>query len=465
MKEDRRLEKITTASAFAVAFIFFQFAYPYHLMRREQLDLFMYDGNYIAQTYKGAGWLARFIGDFFDQFLYFPVLGPVLFALMLTAIGVVAYRICRHFLNKGFSFAIAAVLFAWSFLRETGIIELTRYSMAVLCYLAVILGVLQLKKLWQKVAIIPILAVAVWAIGSPYHKDYGKLFNVPSLKYDKIIGMEVELTRGNWSKVRKLAKEDYHIYEGSYCYNLACAMEGELSENIFKYSQSGSKSLFLWVTDQESEFTNCLAGEVWFHLGDMTLAEQSAIVSLMGTPYHTGTKYLLRLAKVNMISGEDDAAQKYLQMLSKTLLYGKWARRTLAGDYDDETREWLESSRKKLVAQEDEFVYNTNEWRPVLHKLLEADPSNKLAQEYLLCYDLLRRDLDSFMEDYSPEMSDAQIYQEAVLIWLTLQNKMNDEEIARYRISKQNVERLDRFYRVPGNFKGTYWHYFTEGKR
>ena len=39
--------------AFLGSFLFFQFAYPYHLMRREQLDLFLYDGGYIAER---AGW-------------------------------------------------------------------------------------------------------------------------------------------------------------------------------------------------------------------------------------------------------------------------------------------------------------------------------------------------------------------------------------------------------------------------
>jgi len=32
--------------ALIVAFCFFQFAYPYHLMRREQMNLFMFDGDY-----------------------------------------------------------------------------------------------------------------------------------------------------------------------------------------------------------------------------------------------------------------------------------------------------------------------------------------------------------------------------------------------------------------------------------
>lgn len=460
MKKERRFDKTTTVAAFTVAFIFFQFAYPYHLMRREQLDLFLYDGDYISQTYRGAGWLSRFVEDFFNQFLYFQVLGPFLFALMLTAIGVLTYKISRHFLNKGFSFAIATLVFAWSFLRETGNIELTRYSLAVLCYLAVIYGLVQFKKLWQKALYIPFIAFAIWAVGSPFHADYGKLFNTPSLRYDRFIGMEVELVRENWSKVRKLAEKDYHVPQESYAYNLACAMEGDLSENFFKYSQFISKnSLFLPISGQETEFTNYLSGEVWYHLGDMNQAERSSIISMECSPEHTGTKYLRRLATINLISGEEEAAKKYLSLLSKTLVYGRWARKMLEGNYDEETTAWLENSKAKLPLKENQFVYNTTDMRPVLLGLLDADSDNGMARDYLLCYDLMRGDLESFMEDYSPEKSSSDIYQEAVLIWLN-QHGISEDEAFKYGVSKQNVDRLDKFFKLPNNYKGTYWYYY-----
>ena len=43
---------VCTTLAFLGSFLFFQFAYPYHLMRREQLDLFLWDVDHIRQTYR-----------------------------------------------------------------------------------------------------------------------------------------------------------------------------------------------------------------------------------------------------------------------------------------------------------------------------------------------------------------------------------------------------------------------------
>jgi hypothetical protein len=54
----------------------------------------------------------------------------------------------------------------------------------------------------------------------------------------------------------------------------------------------------------------------------MTMAEQSAITSLQASPRHTGARFVTRLARINLITGEDAAAQKYLSMLSRTLFYG-----------------------------------------------------------------------------------------------------------------------------------------------
>ena len=60
--------RCAAALAFLAAFVFFQFAYPYHLIRREQMTLFVYDWDYIFQTYRGSGWLARLASDFIEQF-------------------------------------------------------------------------------------------------------------------------------------------------------------------------------------------------------------------------------------------------------------------------------------------------------------------------------------------------------------------------------------------------------------
>ncbi|MBP5690038.1 MAG: hypothetical protein J6W74_03900 [Bacteroidales bacterium] len=264
---------IAACSAFLAAFGFFQFAYPYHLIRREQMNLFLFDWDYIRQTYRGMGWLARFVSDFLEQFFGLPVVGPVIVALLITAIGTVAYRICRHFLGKWPSLAVGAAFFIWSFFRETENLYITRYTVAVLIYLSLILLALRCSRTWMKpVAAAVLIGLAIYPIGTPYNKYYGKAWGWPIFEYDKVIGLDIEVYKENWDKVIKRSKKDLHITEASYCYNLAHAMKGDLGETLFDYAQKYSNSLFMFITTDLSQFSSSMVGEVWYQLGDMTLA-------------------------------------------------------------------------------------------------------------------------------------------------------------------------------------------------
>ena len=452
---------IATALAFLGSWFFFLFAYPYHLMRREQVNLFLFDGDYIRQTYRGAGWLACFVGDFLEQFFLSPVLGSLIVALLLTGIGVVVYRICRHFLGKWPSLAVAAVFFIWSFLRETGNLYLTRYTVAVLSFLSLILLALQCRKGWQKLlAGVLLLAVGAWALASPFHKHYGKPVNLPNFNYERVIGLDIETSREHWDKVLQLSKVDLYTEEASYCYNLALAMKGRLGDDLFNHSQNYHKTLLFPASGDQTIFSNTLAGEAWFQLGDMTQAEQSAITSLQASPKHTGTRFLVRLARVNLVTGEDGAAQKYLDLLARTLFYGKWARSMMPGRRDEQTQARIEEARSRIARRD--IVHQDERPREILLCLLDAAPDNLLARNYLLCYDLLSYDLDSFMQDYGSYRIDARLYHEAILVWLSQNGRLTPEQVTGYGVNFSTVDRMNLFSRNPAKYKNTYWYYYLK---
>ncbi len=452
---------VAAVLAFLGSWSFFLFAYPYHLMRREQQNLFLFDGFHIRETYRGMGFLGRFVADFLEQFFLAPVPASLIVALLLTGIGVVVFRICRHFLGKWPSLGIAALFFAWSFLRETGNLYLTRYTVATLALLSLVLLALQFKNAWlQPIAAVLLVGVGIWAFGSPVHQVYGKAWSVPQFKYERVIGLDTEACRENWDKVLQLSKVDLYTEEASYCYNLALAMKGRLGDDLFDHSQNHHFSLLFPASSEQTVMTNAMAGEAWFQLGDMTVAEQSAITSLQASPKHTGARYLVRLARVNLISGEDGAAMKYLTILGKTLFYGKWARSMMPGRQDEAVRVQLSDAHARLARKD--IVHQLDRPREQLLGLLEADPANAAARNYLLCYDLLTYDLDAFMRDYTPDMIKGRLYQEAVLLWLTLQGRLTPDEIARYGMDLSVSDRMNRFGLNPSAFKNTYWYYYLK---
>ena len=452
---------VAAALAFLGSWSFFLFAYPYHLMRREQQNLFLFDDAYIRETYRGVGFLGRFVSDFLEQFFLAAVPASLIVALLLTGIGVVVFRICRHFLGKWPSLGVAALFFAWSFLRETGNLYLTRYTVATLALLSLVLLALQFKNAWLKpVAAALLVGLGIWAFGSPVHKIYGKAWSVPNLPYERVVGLDTETYREHWDKVLQLSKVDLYTEEASYCYNLALAMKGRLGDDLFDHSQNYHYSLLFPASSDQTVMTNAMAGEAWFQLGDMTVAEQSAITSLQASPKHTGARYLVRLARVNLISGEDGAAMKYLTILGKTLFYGRWARSMMPGRQDEAVRVQLSDARAKLARKD--IVHQLDRPREQLLGLLEADPTNAPARNYLLCYDLLTYDLDAFMQDFTPDMIKGRLYQEAVLLWLTLQGRLTPDEIARYGMDLSVSDRMNRFGMNPAAFKNTYWYYYLK---
>lgn len=447
---------------FLASFAFFQFAYPYHLIRREQMDLFVWDWVYIRQTYRGAGWLARMVSDFLEQFFHLPVAGPLIVALLLTGIGVVVYRICRHFLKEWPSLGIATLFVVWSFLRECGNLYITRYTVVTLAYLSLVLLALQCRKAWQKpVAAVLLLALGFWTLESPFHEHYGKVYGVPRLNYEKVIALDVETSREHWDKVLRLSKKDLYMEEASYCYNIAHAKMGDLGQTLLNHSQNHYYTLLFPVSGDKTVFSNTLAGEAWFQLGDMTVAEQSAITSLQASPRHTGVRYLVRLAQVNLISGEDAAAQKYLSLLGKTLFYGKWARSMMPGRQDETTRAQFEAARANLLRKD--IVHLSDRPREILHSLLEVNPDNQVAREYLLCFDLMCYDLEQFMVDYARYPRPGRLYHEAILIWLSQHERMTPNNVTSYGIDLSTVDRMNRFGRNPGGYKNTYWYYYLNG--
>ena len=452
---------VAAVLAFLGSWSFFLFAYPYHLMRREQQNLFLFDGVHIRETYRGMGFLGRFVSDFLEQFFLVAVPASLIVALLLTGIGVVVFRICRHFLGKWPSLGVATLFFIWSFLRETGNLYLTRYTVATLALLSLVLLALQFKKAWLKpLAAVLLVGFGIWAFGSPVHKVYGKAWSVPQFKYERVIGLDTEACRENWDKVLELSKVDLYTEEASYCYNLALAMKGRLGDDLFDHSQNYHYSLLFPASSDQTVMTNAMAGEAWFQLGDMTVAEQSAITSLQASPKHTGARYLVRLARVNLISGENGAAMKYLTILGKTLFYGKWARSMMPGRQDEAVRVQLSDAHARLARKD--IVHQLDRPREQLLGLLEADPTNAPARNYLLCYDLLTYDLDAFMQDFTPDMIKGRLYQEAVLLWLTLQGRLTPDEISRYGMDLSVSDRMNRFGLNPSAFKNTYWYYYLK---
>jgi len=290
------------------------------------------------------------------------------------------------------------------------------------------------------------------------------------------LGLVSEAYFGNWDKVKSLSeKQKYSTYIRSYYGNLANAREGKLADELLKRYQPAHFGLFLEIHETDS-YINLIAGvDALMECGDMAQAQHSAQLAMLFTPYQRSSRLARKLAEIAIANGEYSTAEKYLYLLSKNIIHCCWAdenRLLIAND-----SAFSFSGQRAFLSQKDTLFY-PNDWPASLTNLIESNPQNKTAADYLLCYHLLRKDLELFKSDYDtyyyPVFGDTppDIYKEALLICLDEDDERQyADELRKYHIDKEVWNRSREFRsllensklnegKIRSTFATSYWFYY-----
>jgi hypothetical protein len=291
----------------------------------------------------------------------------------------------------------------------------------------------------------------------------------PDMISEKVMGMTVEASYENWEKVAELAEGDIKSEICTYYYNLANAHLGCLPDRLMDYYQPFERGLFLPVGEHSTPFQIACAGDVWFALGEMNMAERDAMLGMLFSPAHTGSRYLRRLAETNLVKGDSEAASKYLRILLNSRRDRAWAMDRLPESWSPESARRV--SQKRALLPRFDLVHGMDQTQLILRILLNSNPSNKMALDYLLCYDLLTKDLDAFIGDYDPSLTASRLYEEAMLIVLAAKGGMSEDNLRHYNISPATFERFNRFVTIYKRDEGSgrnlteefgksFWYYY-----
>ena len=249
------------------------------------------------------------------------------------------------------------------------------------------------------------------------------------------------------------------------------AQQDRLPDRLMDGYQPASQGLFLPVAPHSTYLTIYAANEVWFALGDMTMAEHAAILGMIFSPHHTGARAVKRLAEINLVNGDEAAAMKYLRLLQKTMCYRDWAERRIPGKQTAEVCQWLK--RKRLLLPATDTLRSSADIPLSLRHLLRNNPDNTLACDYLLCFDLLNKDIGAFAGDYrefAAKKFPSRLYAEGLLIYLA-GKKASLDEVEKWNIPPQVLDEFSEYTRLyeanDGNgaplqakYGKTYWFYF-----
>jgi len=288
-------------------------------------------------------------------------------------------------------------------------------------------------------------------------KEAVELYGKPSHQTEWLMSLSNAAADEDWDRLDKLTQEDRHSEIGSYYRNLAKAMKGQLSASLMDYYAPFERALFIPLNENTPRFAIAQSGEVWYQLGEMTMAEHGAILGLIFSEKQNGKRFLQRLGEINRICGDQKAAEKYFKLTGQP------------SSLDDN-----QLTYKRSLLPSKDFLHSAGSHRAALLSLLEANQENRPAYEYLLCLDLLQKDLNAFMSDFNPRMPLSRLYQEAALICMAASNDYSEQNLALFNIDEEIFSEFRQFTEMFGNasfeqiqarFGKTYWFYFKYATR
>lgn len=183
--------------------------------------------------------------------------------------------------------------------------------------------------------------------------------------------------------------------------NLALSQTGQLPDRLFEFYQNGAEGLFpVFSRDMTSPvFTS----EVFYRLGMVNDAERYMFEAQEAIPnYRKSARLTRRIAECEIINGNYKVAAKLLRRLQKTLFYSNWANQMMAL-LDNEkaiNRHPIYGKLRKYREKKQDFLFSDREMDQMLGLLFLNDNHNRMAYEYLMCYELLQRDMEKFMQYY-----------------------------------------------------------------
>lgn len=304
----------------------------------------------------------------------------------------------------------------------------------------------------------------------------GGLVKNVNLEKEKVLALSSEVYFNNWDRVDELLrKNDLQNNIVAYYTNITLSGRNELADKLLDYYQPVPDGMFLPVDPASPQLTMLLSGDVYFHLGDKAMAEYAAMSGMIFSPKQRSSRMVKRLAEINLINEDSLAACKYLRMLDATLFHRNWALKheQMLHEQDSSANPWLQQKRSQLVTSD--TLRSPNDYIASLTLLVESNPANKSALDYLLCYYLLDKDLASFVTAYNRWYKNKieyipKLYSEALLIYLVLE-KTPEKVIQSYKLPADRAadfvkytqlfeETEDEMSKLREEFSKTYWFYF-----
>ena len=230
---------------------------------------------------------------------------------------------------------------------------------------------------------------------------FGIKASFDAMTYD-LIDYDFLVRTEQWDKIiEKAEKKPATTPLSVSCVNLALSQKGQLADRLFEFYQNGGEGLFPTFT--RDMISPVSTAEIFFRLGMVNDAERYMFEAQEAIPnYRKSARLTRRIVECEIINGNYKVAAKLLRRLQKTLFYSNWANQMMAllGNEKAINRHPIYGKLRKYREKKQDFLFSDREMDQMLGLLFLNDNHNKMAYEYMVCYELLQRDMEKFMQYY-----------------------------------------------------------------
>ncbi|GHT14175.1 hypothetical protein FACS189426_20130 [Bacteroidia bacterium] len=293
---------------------------------------------------------------------------------------------------------------------------------------------------------------------------------------EKILGMASEAYFENWNKVLEMGeKTKLQNPISTYYTNIALSKQMQMGDRLMTFYQPFTSGLFLPVKPESSWFSIFFSSDAYFYTGDMNMAQHSAMLGMIFSPYQRSSRLMRRLVEINVINDDVPAATKYLRILEATWFHKKQAVRMKKMLLAPNPEEYPELQEKRSRIHKNDILRSSQDPKASLELLVKNNPDNRPALDYLLSYYLLNKDIPHFFETYTRYYKDKnafvpKMYAEALLIYFAATHA-KPAKITDYKISTNLVNDFNEYTQlyessqgdlepVRKQFADTYWLYY-----
>ena len=211
--------------------------------------------------------------------------------------------------------------------------------------------------------------------------------------------MMYQARKGSWEKVLSAAEHlpqgTYSLY-ANYMINRALYHEGRLLDRMFEFPQL--PEAFVLIASEGERFVtqDITISETTMEMGALNIAEHLNLELMEVAGMHPD--YIYNLARINLAQNHFETGRMFLNALSRDWVHGHKARRLLEiMAYDPELRNHPTIRALRDMQLRHDTVNISEE--AMLIQLLEINPLNRMAFEFLMARYLLDRNVEKIVEN------------------------------------------------------------------